>query len=146
MASTIIVEPQTYSARVFSDSFFFKEPIDLKYTGSRYHMFTPISSMKNTRKITFSLPPFANPTLWDLGNSYIEMTFKIVDEDGNIPDSSTYTVGFINNVLHSLFSDVKLYLNGRSMICMAYNCFLFLITFLHLYRYLGNNKLWESSF
>ena len=69
--------------------------------------------MKNTKKITFSLPPFSNPTLWDLGNSYLEMTLKIVDEDGKVPDAEEYVVGFVNNALHSLFSDVKLIINGK---------------------------------
>ena len=127
MASTILVEPQTYSARVFSDTFFLKEPIDLKFTSSQYHTFTPISSMKNAQKITFSLPAFPSATLWDLGNSYLEMTLKIVDADGNVPKAEKYLVGFINNTLHSLFSDVKLYLNGMLAIGILANFLLLLL-------------------
>ena len=62
--------------------------------------------------MTFHLPAFQSPVLYDMANSYIEMNLKIVDEEGNLPDSSVYTVGFVNNILHSLFSDVKLIING----------------------------------
>ena len=114
MSSSIVVQPSVYTADTYGNSFFFKSPTDVKYLSSRYHAFSPISSMKNTKKITFSLPSFSNPTLWDLGNSYLEMSLKIVDEDGKIPDAETYVVGFVNNALHSLFSDAKLIINGKA--------------------------------
>lgn len=118
MASTILVQPNSYSADMYSESWFMKQPIDLRYTSSRYHSFTPISSMKNTRTITFSLPAFSNSTIWDLGNSYIELSLKIVDEQGNPPDAETYIIGFVNNVLKSLFEDIKLYLNGNCLVLL----------------------------
>ena len=69
--------------------------------------------MANTKKITFQIPAFQSASLIDLGASYLEMNVKIVDEKGKLPDPSVYTVGMVNNVLHSLFSDVKLIINGK---------------------------------
>ena len=133
MASTILVQPNSYSADMYSESWFMKQPIDLRYTSSRYHSFTPISSMKNTRTITFSLPAFSNSTIWDLGNSYIELSLKIVDEQGNPPDAETYIIGFVNNVLKSLFEDIKLYLNGNCLVLLLIIIFAWISTFSSLF-------------
>ena len=112
MANSILIQPSSFSSSYVSDSFFYKSPTDVKYTNSRYNSFSPVSSMKNTKKITFNLPPYSGNSLYDLSNSYIEMKLRIVDSDGNLPNPSEYVVGLINNSLQSLFSDVKLILNG----------------------------------
>ena len=123
MSTGVIVEPFTYSSKNFSDSFFFKEPVDLKYTSSRYHTFSPINSLTEAKKIDFSIPSFNVPSLWNLNNSYIEVGFKVTDLEGELPKitegGASEVIGPINNALHSMFKDVKLYLNGIVTYCIV---------------------------
>ena len=65
MTSTgILTEPNTFSAKKFSDGFFYKQPIDLKYTSSRYHKFSPINSLTDAQKVDFSLPSFSTASVY----------------------------------------------------------------------------------
>ena len=106
----IVVAPESYSSTAYADSFFFKQAIDLKYSSSQYHTFSPINSLTNANQINFSLPMFATPTVYDLKQSYLEIGLKIVDEDGELPGLDTIICP-VNNALHSLFKNVEVYFN-----------------------------------
>ena len=106
----IVVAPESFSSSSFADSFFFKQAIDLKYVTSQYHTFSPINSLTNATQVDFSLPMFATPSVYDLKNSYLEVGFKIIGEDGELPPV-TDLVGPVNNVLHSMFKNVEAYFN-----------------------------------
>lgn len=63
----------------------------------------------DAEKVEFNLERYDAANVYQIQNTYIEARIKIVKEDGStLP---TKTVGPINNVLHSLFSSVRLTVN-----------------------------------
>ncbi len=70
----------------------------------------PISSIENSNSLDFLLQGNGDE-YWDLTNSYIRIQGKLVQADGSNLDANT-NVAPVNNLLHSLFEQVILILNG----------------------------------
>ena len=93
--------------------YFQPEPILIQVERSFYREYTPISALQNNAPIDFSIPGSEQLYL-DLSRSYLYVRAKITNEDGtNIPANAQ--VGPINNTIHSLFSNVDVELNGKSI-------------------------------
>lgn len=71
----------------------------------------PIASLNNTAPIEFIIPPQTEQ--WtDLSQSYIYIKFKIKKaDDSNLADGTELAP--VNNFLHSMFSNIDLYLNNK---------------------------------
>ena len=66
--------------------------------------------MTNATQVDILLPQFQSASIYDLKNSYLEVGFKIVDEEGNLPSTNTI-IGPVNNILHSMFKNVEVFFN-----------------------------------
>ena len=109
--ATLNVQPATFSARKLQETFFQRVPADLRYVNSRYNSYLPVNSLGDgsVDRITFNLPSFSSATFYDMSSLLVEMTVKIVDENGNIPAKSVRIANICG--ASSFFSDVKIYLN-----------------------------------
>jgi len=74
----------------------------------------PIAPVKNTSApIEFNIPPQTEK--WtDLGQSYLYLKVKLKKIDGTeVDNEADKNVSVVNNLFHSLFSSVDLYLNNK---------------------------------
>ena len=72
----------------------------------------PIASIANDSPIEFIIPP--QTEFWtDLSQSYLYVKFKIVLAADGAPLADADNVAPVNNFLHSMFSNIDLYLNNK---------------------------------
>jgi hypothetical protein len=74
-------------------------------------VFKPIASIENESPIEFSIPAAAEEYT-DLSQTYLKLVVSIVDETG-LKITDTDVVGPVNNLMHSLFSDVSLAVGSK---------------------------------
>ena len=71
----------------------------------------PIAALNNSAPIEFTIPPQTEK--WtDLNQSFLFLKLKVVKPDGSDLEAGTHT-SVVNNLFHSLFSSIDLYLNNR---------------------------------
>lgn len=71
----------------------------------------PISALNNSAPIEFIFPPQTEK--WtDLNQSFLFLKLKVTKDDGANLEGDT-NVGVVNNLFHSLFSSIDLYLNNK---------------------------------
>ena len=109
--TTVQVQPHSFAVQNYSDSFFTNQPTDRRFESSKYHAFFPVNSWKNSSQINFYLPKWPGRTIWDLGETMVAVKIKLTDAKGaKVPDLSK--VAPVNNMMHSAFSDFKMYLSN----------------------------------
>lgn len=95
-------------------------PTDTTVESTFFAEFKPVVNIQDSdAKIEFRISGNSNQYL-DLNDSFLYLTVKIVDKDGN--NLSSAPVGTANNFLHSLFSQVDLYINNQ-LISTTNNCY-----------------------
>ena len=82
---------------------------DSRFDSVEVQSFFPKNSLSNAKKIEFYLPRFTGPNLYIPKEMYLKVDLELCKADGSAPDS-TSNVAPINNVLHSLFSECRVYL------------------------------------
>lgn len=94
-------------AELFSSS-----PTDTTCDYSMYEEFQPVINVQDsTSKIKFQIPGNGHHYL-DLGDSFLYLKLKVVQKGGTYLED-TSKMGTSNLLLHSLFSQVDIYLNEK---------------------------------
>src|SRR5712664_1563772 len=95
-----IFSPPTYQNEVF---------------GSEYITVRPDIAISDTGPIDFILRD--NKEYLDLSETTLSLEVKVVNADGSaiVPATDKDDVALINNAMHSIFSDVSVYLNGKQV-------------------------------
>ncbi len=88
-----------------------------KYTNRRYETvefqeFLPVNSIANAKKIDFFLPRYSGPHMYLPQEIYLKLEVVLTKLDGNVPEA-TAEIAPANNVLHSLFSECRVYLEDN---------------------------------
>ena len=78
---------------------------------SRYTAYSPLTSLAEQSSIEFDIPS-SEYTYLDLSRSYLQLKVRIVSPDG-IKYNDDRNIGPVNLLLHSLFSQVDIYLNSQ---------------------------------
>lgn len=101
-------------------------PTQTSIENGRYVEYHPISSISDGAPIEFEVSASGDDYL-DLSNSYLYVRAKITKPNGNNLEDAD-AVGPVNNLLHSLFSEAEVSLNGlqisSSTNCYAYRAYL----------------------
>ena len=71
--------------------------------------YNPQNSLSNAKRVEFYLPRFTGPNLYIPREMFLKVDLELCKEDGS-PPAPAANVGPINNILHSLFSECKVYL------------------------------------
>lgn len=104
----------TFAATAYADSYFEILPSDDRFINVTYQRFPPESIVDN-KTIKFALSRYEAGNCYLIQDTCIELVAKITKSDGTLPDK-TKIVAPINNVLHSAFETVRVYLNDNSVI------------------------------
>lgn len=86
-------------------------PTDQRFLQTTLHQFNPSSTLDG-KTIEFNLEKFTGGNIVMIQDSFLFVTCKIVQSDGRTLPLKTKSVGTSNNLLHSLFAQVRLYLNN----------------------------------
>lgn len=109
-------EARTSATSNYIDSFFSKLPVDGRFNKVTYQKFIPTSGLtKDSTNIIFILEPLDLPMCYLIGDAFLEANVTIVDaKTGDLP-AKTAQVGPCCNMIHSLFSSVKMTLNHQTV-------------------------------
>ncbi len=83
--------------------------MDARFESIEYQLFHPINSLTNCSKIDFFLPRFTGPMMYFVNDMQLKVDLVLSQADGT-PVEDQKVVGPCNLVLHSLFSEVRIYL------------------------------------
>lgn len=119
MAEAQQIEPGIIPSQIFAQSFVSKLPSDERFLQNTYHKIVPTSSIDGT-KIEFNLQKFDAANVYLIQDTLIEVTIKIVTDKDILP-VKTKEVSVSNNILHSLFDQVKLTINDAPITSNAEN-------------------------
>lgn len=108
------IAASTYPAQEFAQSFFQELPTDSRFLQNSFTKFSPTSSVLSDT-ITFDLLKFDAANLYMLNHACLEVKIEIKKANGESPDLDK-KVWPVNNILHSLFSIVRVNLNERPIV------------------------------
>lgn len=106
---SLLIDDSAWSAQNYTDSFFLKKPTDLRYLKTEYYTYYA-QTESTDQPFSITLPKRSGPEVYHLNKLLMEVQLKLVDSDGNIPANGS-NVAPVNNILHSIFMQVKLKLN-----------------------------------
>lgn len=105
---------------------FSKLPIQTTVESGSLHSYRPITSISNDGPIEFVVSGSSNDEYLDLGRVYlyvkVRLTTMVAPAPAGQPPIPPGTVGPVNNWLHSMFSQVDVYLNQKC-ITPPNNCY-----------------------
>jgi hypothetical protein len=104
-----LLESSTFPAQQYAQSFFSTLPTDARFLQCTFQKISPSSSIDGST-IEFSLDKYDAANIWQIQETYVEVTIQLLTEAGNIPPASC-TAAPVNNILHSLFESVVLTIN-----------------------------------
>jgi len=104
-------QPKTYGAQEFAQTFFRDTPTDQRFLQNTFQKIPPSSSL-TTRTIEFSLSRFEAANLYLIQDTHLQVKVRIVKSTGTLPDTAK-VVAPCNNILHSMFENVRVYLNDE---------------------------------
>jgi|FrelakmetLWP11LW_1041352.scaffolds.fasta_scaffold13218_3 hypothetical protein len=111
-----LYDSSTVPAQEFAESFFSRVPTDSRFLQTVFQKIMPSSSI-DADVIEFNFERYEAANLYMIQDTYMEMSILITKSDGSLPDP-TKRVGIVNNILHSMFDSVRLYIND-SLISVA---------------------------
>ena len=97
-----------------------KPVTDLRFNKTRYHEYKPIGPLDNASIVNFKLPSWASSSVYLLNEALMAVKVKIVKKDGTALDDN-FECSCINNVVGSVFSDMKMYFNGVMITSISQN-------------------------
>jgi len=112
MSDVINVESDTYPLKIYGDLWFRNKPTNLFYNSVDYRVFYPHSSIVGAQTVQFNLPAWLGPNVYLLQDNILQMKVRMVTKDGTPFKTPELLIGPSNNILHSCFSNVRLYLNN----------------------------------
>jgi len=99
----------------FTSSFFRKQSVDKSRINAKWRQYLPKTGFKEQNGIiAFDFDKLEYPYCYEISSLLLSVKFKIVDENGALPQPTDNVVG-INNMLHSLFTNVVLSINGEKV-------------------------------
>lgn len=104
----------TVPAQDFARSFFRSPPTDARYIQCTYQKYTPSSSI-DSDTIVFQLDKFESASIYEIQNACIKVRCKITKANGELPSVGA-KVWPVNNILHSLFSIVRVKVNEQVVV------------------------------
>ena len=108
-----LTEPLTYPSQSYASSFFSVLPRDSRFIKSTFQKFSPSSSI-TAPTISFSCQRYESPSVYNFNQACIEVVCSIVKSNGQVPSASA-SVSVVNNVLHSLFKNVRITINDYEL-------------------------------
>lgn len=101
----------TYPAEDFVKSFVRRLPTDSRFLQNSYQKFPPTTSI-DADTINFDLNRYDSANFYQIQAACLKVQCKIVKANGDLP-STERRVWPVNNVLHSLFSSVRVLINEQ---------------------------------
>lgn len=116
MADVNVLEKGTYPAEPIINSLFSKLPSDLRFINTEYRQFSTHTSVsKNSSSFSFVLERLDAPYCYLLEDALIKVNLIITKKDGvTLPDTNKI-VAPVNNVLGSLFEDMRMKINDDEL-------------------------------
>lgn len=114
-----LTEALTFPATSYSANFFHPLPSDDRFLQNTFQKFMPTSSIEE-QTIEFCLDRYDSASIYQLNQTCLKVQIVIVKQDNSLPDKDKL-VAPINNVLHSLFENVRLYINDKPIARSASN-------------------------
>lgn len=120
--NSIATEPGTTSVANFVNQFF----ADLPQDGTKYKLdwqkFMSITTVnEDTKLATFVLPKLTYPYSYQIHQLLVSVKLDIVEAtSGNLPANDKHVTG-INNMLGSLFSKVRMWINDQVLILALFH-------------------------
>ena len=116
MADVNILEKGTYPAEPIINSLFSKLPSDLRFINTEYRQFSTHTSVsKNSSSFSFVLERLDAPYCYLLEDTLIKVNLIITKKDGvSLPDTDKI-VAPVNNILGSLFDDMRMKINDDEL-------------------------------
>ena len=108
------VSAASFPAQQFAQSFFRELPTDSRYLQYSFQQFSPSTSIE-ADTIVFDLNRFEAANLYMLNEACVEVRIKITKANGTKPDADK-KVWPVNNILHSLFSIVRVLINDQPVV------------------------------
>ena len=116
MADVNVLEQGTFPAEPLVKKLFHKLPCDLRFINCEYRQFnTQTSTESNSSSFTFVLDRLDAPYCYLLEDALIKVNLIITKKDGVTLPDATKNVGPINNVLGSLFEDMRMKINDDEL-------------------------------
>lgn len=110
----VLHEPLTYPSEDFAKSWFQSYPRDSRFLNCSLQKFMPTSS-KDANVIIFECARFEAPNCYMIQEAILEVQIAILKADGKVPTKDK-NVAPVNNVLHSLFESVKIFINDKNIV------------------------------
>ena len=116
MADVNVLEQGTFPAEPLVKNLFHKLPCDLRFINNEYRQFNAQTSTEsNSQSFTFILDRLDAPYCYLLEDALMKVNLIITKKDGlTLPDIDK-NVGPINNVLGSLFEDMRMKINDDEL-------------------------------
>ena len=99
----------------YAESMFHKPPVDLRYKRITFQRFDCMNSIKNAKNFSFYLPPWKSRTYYQLHKTIVVLKLALVTDEGNAIKKNQ-RVAFCNNILDSIMSSVKIWLNDKAIV------------------------------
>ena len=103
-------EPLTWPSQNYAASFFATLPRDSRFLNCNFQKIVPSSNIDG-ETITFTCQRFEAPNCYNFSECCVEATVAIVKSDGISLPEKTAVVGTCNNILHSIFKNLRIKLN-----------------------------------
>lgn len=104
-----LVEPLSFPAQNYAESFISKRPTDSRFLLNNYQKFMPLTNIE-AETITFQCSRFESPSIYQIQKCLLEVRISITKANGEVPDTAK-NVAVINNIGHSMWEAVRLYIN-----------------------------------
>lgn len=113
---SVSIQPSTFSAETtWADSWFRDLPTDLRFQKVVYHTYLPMNSLKNADSILFSVPMWSSGSYFMLDKALINIRLHVEGPAEGSVVATDSKAGFTNNIMHTLFEDVKFSMNDQNI-------------------------------
>lgn len=137
---------------------FSKLPIQTTVESGAHQSYRPVTSISNDGPIEFLVPGSSSDEYLDLGRVYIYLKVRLTTMTPppvpGVPPPVAGTVGPVNNWLHSMFSQVDVYLNQKCITppnnCYQYRAYIenllnyrYHLVILYFWRFIKNFSIFQ---
>lgn len=114
-----LTEALTFPATSYSSNYFTPLPSDDRFLQNTFQKFMPNSSIEEPT-IEFCLDRYDSASVYQLNQASLKVQIVILKQDNSLPDKGQI-VAPVNNILHSLFENVRVYINDNPISRSASN-------------------------
>jgi hypothetical protein len=109
--SGVLAESSTVPSTSFIENLFRDPPTDSRFSQVTIQRFVPTTGLiEHTGQVDFVLPALKSPNVYLIQNLMMQVTVKIVDENGKLPTKDDKVIP-VNNMLPSLFESLQMSIN-----------------------------------